>query len=47
MNLIEIVRWPDGTWVLLEDFDYEKDWSHMSDDYEIVGLTEKEYEELM
>jgi hypothetical protein len=34
----KVVLWPDGTTCPLEDFDYEQDWSWMSDDYEIVDL---------
>lgn len=44
MTLTKIVRWPDGTWVLHEEFDYERDWAWKSDDYEIVEVTTVEYE---
>ena len=37
---IKIVRWPDGTEVPLEEFNYEQDWRHKSDDYEIVEVDE-------
>lgn len=43
----KIVMWPNGTWTHYDDFDYERDWAWMSDDYEIKTLTEEEYEKLL
>jgi hypothetical protein len=44
---VKIVVWPDGDWVLYEDFDYERDYSQRSDDYEIKEISQKEYELLL
>lgn len=38
-GLIEIVQWPDGTWCLRDEFDYERDWAWKSDDYNVVSIT--------
>lgn len=46
-DLVEIVRWPDGTWALKDDFDYEQDWAWKSDDYEVIKITQEEYEALL
>lgn len=43
--MIVIYRWPDGTWCEYEDIESYLQW--MSDDYEIVRLTELEYEQLL
>lgn len=31
--LTQIIYWPDGEWVNKEDFNYEQDYAHKSDDY--------------
>ncbi|ALR22836.1 hypothetical protein [Sphingobium baderi] len=33
----EIVLWPDGTWCWHDEFD-PAEWSHMSDDYEVIDM---------
>lgn len=38
--MIKVVVWPDGTWCDEEEL---HEYTHMSDDYEIVYLTEVEY----
>lgn len=43
---VDIYLWPDGTWVLVEEFS-PADYSHMSDDFELKTLTQDEYEELL
>lgn len=35
-----IIVWADYTWTDAEDFDYEKDWSWMSDDYMEIEVPE-------
>jgi hypothetical protein len=40
-HLNKLVVWPDNTWCLLEDLRF---YTHMSDDYEIVYLTEDQYD---
>lgn len=39
---MKVVRWPDGTGCPLEDFNYERDWAWMSDDFEIVEIPDDE-----
>lgn len=48
-GFVRIVRWPDNTWTDYdhEPFDYERHWAWKSDDYEIVAITEEEYEKLL
>ena len=40
---VTIRRWPDGTWVLEEDYK-AWDWEHMSDDCEVVEISQEEYD---
>lgn len=41
-HLNKIVLWPNGTWCLQEDLVY---YTHLSDDYEIIYMTDDEYEQ--
>jgi len=45
MDTITIYRWPDGTWCEYDDIESYLQW--MSDDYDIVFLTQDEYEAMM
>ena len=40
---VRVVRWPDGTMVLEDDFRSEE-WGYKSDDYEIVDVPAEEYD---
>ena len=42
--MIKVIVWPDGTWCDEEDL---HEYTHMSDDYEIVYLTDLQYEKLL
>ena len=44
MEKIKIIRWPDGTEVPFEDFNYEKDWAWKSDDFVIIYIDSDEYD---
>ncbi len=40
--MIKICKWPDGIWCKYEDLESHLQW--LSDDFEIISLTEDEYE---
>lgn len=42
-DTIEVIRWPDGTLVAVDEF-REEDWSWKSDDYERIHIPLSEYE---
>lgn len=45
-DMVAVVVWPDGTYILYEDFQ-EEEWYFKSDDYTIKYLTEEEYMEFI
>lgn len=44
-DTVEVIVWPDYTWVLADDFRPE-DWDHMSDDYQRITVECAEEDDL-
>ena len=40
---LDVIRWPDGTWCYRGELNWA-DYSHMSDDYEVLTPEHPEYE---
>ena len=43
-DTIKVVRWPDGFTTEYDGFDYERQWQHRSDDYEVIEIPLSEFE---